>query len=191
MNNNLKIAGRRGRWAAALLYVGFIYLMIPYTRPVTNFLLQQFRPNYGAFINALLVTCLIEVLIISRPILKEKSWEAWAWTAYLVLGTLWLVFIAVIPDDRLHYIYYGILGVLFFRALELDLSLEGACVAAIALASVAGYFDEFIQKFTPGRVYDVNDVRDNAVGAVLGGLFYYFVYHDGAKVPADGKREST
>ena len=180
-----------GRWGAALLYVGFIYMMIPYTRPVTNVLLRYFRPNYGVFINALLMTCLIEVLIISLPILKDKSWEAWAWTAYLVLGTLWLIYIAVIPDDRLHYIYYGLLGVLFFRAVELDLSLEGACVAAIVLTSVAGFFDEFIQKFTPGRVYDINDVRDNAMGAVLGCLFYYFVVHDGAKVPADVKREPT
>ena len=72
--------------------------------------------------------------------------------------------------ERAHFVEYGLIAFLFYRAWRpLD---NGAAVAWAFLAGVfAGIVDEFVQWFVPSRVGEAHDVLINAVAVSCGLLF--------------------
>jgi hypothetical protein len=71
------------------------------------------------------------------------------------------------PEEAVHLLSYGVLGVLLVRALEECLPDAGSLLAAIALGSLVGTIDEIIQWITPGRFWDLRDVAINGGGCAL------------------------
>lgn len=78
---------------------------------------------------------------------------------------------ASIGDTAMHSAAYGVLGVLFVRALAGGLgariAISTALIAAL-LTAAYGVSDELHQMFVPGRVADLNDVIADAIGAAIG-----------------------
>ncbi|MBD3871962.1 MAG: VanZ family protein, partial [Acidobacteria bacterium] len=57
------------------------------------------------------------------------------------------------PEEAVHFLEYGVLGVLLFRALSTHIH-DGSVFAAGALIGIlVGIFDEIIQWFVPGRYW--------------------------------------
>jgi VanZ family protein len=94
-------------------------------------------------------------------------------------GYFWLLAVAAIflgytvrlskhnPEEAIHFIQYGILAVLVFRALthcSSDLSIY--FIAAI-ICGIIGTIDESIQWITPKRVWDLGDIWINFLSAWL------------------------
>jgi VanZ family protein len=82
------------------------------------------------------------------------------------------VLLAPMPEEKLHFLQYGLLGGLLFRAcsaraLRLGGSALGAAVLAIVLAGLAGWCDEGIQAILPNRHYDIRDILWNLLGSSI------------------------
>lgn len=78
-------------------------------------------------------------------------------------------------DKIMHLGGYALLGALVFRALEqeaLNLSRQGLILAAILLSTLFGVSDEIHQGFVAVRCADPFDAAADALGSILGVLFY-------------------
>jgi VanZ family protein len=79
----------------------------------------------------------------------------------------------ITPEEQLHFVQYGLVGVLFVRAVRPRIHQEGlSYLIAFVLAVLAGWLDEVIQGHVPNRHYDVHDIVLNAVSSLLGLAVY-------------------
>jgi VanZ family protein len=91
--------------------------------------------------------------------------------AWLVLiGLCYAYGLATIayPEEKIHFIEYGILAFLIYRAMRLSLARPGAYIGAFFLTGISGWVDEGIQHLLPNRYYQLEDVLLNAVSGALG-----------------------
>lgn len=100
--------------------------------------------------------------------LKRLPWDRLLW-----LGGLMGVFIYLSlekmkqPSEALHFVEYGLLGLLAFRAVSHHIPDRLAYGCAISICLLIGTADEIIQWFTPGRYWDVRDIFHNGIAATL------------------------
>ena len=77
--------------------------------------------------------------------------------------------------ERVHFIQYGLLGLLVSRAYKIS-SFKMLLVSSLLIVSV-GLVDEIIQWYLPNRYGDIRDVVMNSLGGVsglwLGQLLYW------------------
>lgn len=71
------------------------------------------------------------------------------------------------PEERVHFVEYGLVGLLAFFALPLGWPDVKRAVVAGVLTAAAGWVDEGIQALLPSRYYDLRDVGFNALAGVL------------------------
>ncbi len=71
------------------------------------------------------------------------------------------------PEEALHFIEYGVLGLLLFRALRHHLPDRSVFLAALLIGTAFGVFDELVQWLVPGRFWDLRDVFVNGVAVTL------------------------
>lgn len=71
------------------------------------------------------------------------------------------------PAEKLHFLYYGVLALLAFRALSFDLDGRWLAMGTIAAVSGIGLGDEVVQHFLPNRFFEWKDVALNAVSGAL------------------------
>ncbi len=71
------------------------------------------------------------------------------------------------PEEAFHFVQYGVLGILIFRALSHRLTDPSIYLAAAAIGSIGGILDEMIQWITPRRYFDYRDIGINALAGTL------------------------
>jgi len=78
-----------------------------------------------------------------------------------------IVFIKMIerPEERIHFLEYGILGFLVFKAIGKEIK---QIILALIFIILIGSIDEFIQYLLPNRVGDVRDIIMNSIGGIIG-----------------------
>jgi hypothetical protein len=92
--------------------------------------------------------------------------------------TPWLVAIAAIfvwwttrlwdhPEEAVHFLEYGVLGVLLYRALRQRVHNATVYFSAALLGTLVGTVDEIMQWITPGRYWDFRDVCFNGGSCAL------------------------
>jgi hypothetical protein len=69
--------------------------------------------------------------------------------------------------EAIHFVEYGALGVLAYRALTHRMRDTGIYLAAALVAGIVGILDEAIQWATPNRIWDLLDIWRNFFGAAL------------------------
>jgi hypothetical protein len=97
----------------------------------------------------------------------------------LFRDSFWLLAVAVIfsgytlklgqrsPEEAVHFVQYGILGILLFRALSHRIHDPAIYLAAAIMGVIIGMVDEIIQWLTPGRYWDLKDIWLNLFGVIL------------------------
>lgn len=88
----------------------------------------------------------------------------------LVIGAGYVVVNALSVTERFHFVEYGVLGFLFYRAWR-PVSDASAFVLPVVAGTIAGVFDEWFQWFIPIRAGEARDIVLNAVASVCGLLF--------------------
>jgi|SRR3989344_3706847 len=87
------------------------------------------------------------------------------------------VFYLDLPRIIYHIIEYGVLSLLFFRALK-DIS-KHSQLSSILFSALYGISDEFHQSIVPGRIPSTNDVLIDIFGAVamqsIINIYYYYL----------------
>lgn len=71
-------------------------------------------------------------------------------------------------EEKIHLLEYAFLALLIFKACKFQF--KGILLYGIPLllTIVIGWTDELWQGLLPNRVYDIQDVLDNALGGLLG-----------------------
>ncbi len=154
------------RWAEALIYVGFIYATLGVARSFTDPLRNLGVLNLTIESGYILIFGACLLLMIRRKIL-----DVWRYVVFIgVLTAYYFTSKGVVaPEEKIHFFEYGLVGILFFRALELHFqNRNGLFTLAFLVGSLAGLIDELIQKTLPNRVYDIRDVGLNAFSVALG-----------------------
>jgi len=71
------------------------------------------------------------------------------------------------PEEALHFVEYGVFGLLLYRALRHRLPDLAVFPAALLLGTAFGVLDELVQWLVPGRFWDLRDVFVNGLAVAL------------------------
>ena len=159
-------------WLAALVWVVLIYATLYFARAPVEFLRAH---------NLLRLAVAAAFAVAAAPLLGLVWRRGVGPREGIVLALSAVVFAALLPlasrpEEKLHFLEYGLLGGMLFRACRLRLSRlgrsdpgadGGAAVLALLLAGLAGVVDESIQALLPNRYYDVRDIAFNVVASAL------------------------
>ena len=157
------------KWAVAFGHLGFIYATLSAV-PIPLLWLRSHN-MLRLTIATVFLACFLIVLSIMH--FRTRNWKRFAFLFALAALYGWLTTLVKRPEEQIHFIQYGLVGVLFARALQDHLGRSTKTDAiAFSIAMLAGWVDELIQGQLPNRHYDVRDLYLNAVSAFLGLVVY-------------------
>jgi hypothetical protein len=149
------------------IWIGLIYVSIPFVR--------RLREAFTAHWPAELIGYAVIVLVIGAGAVTLASLQRrqvqirladLAWLVMLTGAAIgWTYRLMGRPEEAVHLLEYGILGVLLYRALADRIPDPTVYIAAILIGILVGTVDELIQWLIPGRFWDFRDIVLNG-GAV-------------------------
>ena len=82
-----------------------------------------------------------------------------------------------ISDKLIHFVEYGILGMLLFRLFKRDFKMRGLRLWLLHIFSLAAFafLDELLQSFIPSRDADFFDWLADMSGGLAGALIYVYI----------------
>ncbi|MDH3523860.1 MAG: VanZ family protein [Acidobacteriota bacterium] len=152
-------------WALLAGYILLLFASLPVVRGVVIALRQQHLLG-GA---VTLLYFLAAVAVVYHVVFDVRLSDRIAYFALVLLAAMTgaLILGLSIPEERVHFVQYGLLAVLARRALAWHVSPPRQYLGAFVIAAMAGWADELIQGVLPDRVYDLRDVAINAVAALV------------------------
>ncbi len=155
-------------WIAALALIILIYSTLYFVRGPAEFLRAHglLRLTVGALFGG----AAVEII---RRIRKRGAGPR---EGLVLLGFAGVfcgaVLLADLPEEKLHFLEYGLLGAILFqacteRSARLGRGSWGAAAIATVLAGLAGWADEGIQAILPNRYYDLRDILWNLLGSTI------------------------
>ncbi len=156
-------------WLAVALWSLIIFFAIPFARSIQAFASEHFgRQFFTAVVLAAVAAAAIGALVYLRRLHPGRLAPRLAWLAGVLFLYLYFTFqLRRNPEESLHFIEYGALGFLAFRAWTHRMRDPAVYFAAALVASLAGTLDEIIQWLIPGRFFDFRDVRLNLLAGAL------------------------
>lgn len=164
---------RRKYWSFALAWVALIYSTLYCVRPLCTFL-QNTTP-FALLVNSLmgvLLTVLILWLVIQGKINRPLPFLLLVMIGGAYIYGLWFI---PNPEEKLHFLEYGILACLIAQAVEQDVRPPLALLYAFFLTAAFGWIDEGLQHLLPNRYYQNEDVALNAASGLLGLALMYLI----------------
>lgn len=154
-------------WRLVAVYLGLLYLSL---WPL-QFALDALRAHnlLRLSLYTLFAVCAAAVVL---PVLRRGAGGR-EWITLVAVAAVYLLVASrmAILQERLHLAEYGMLALLFRRALgarpEADAGRVSTAIAALAWTTAAGLVDELIQGVLPNRQYDLRDVGFNALAGAL------------------------
>ncbi len=156
-------------WLYALIWSLIIFATIPFARAIQKYLSQQWGRDvftYGV-LSAIGITLVVSVICVLRYRSISRS-------SYFWLATVAAIFIGYTlelgrenPGEAIHFIQYGVLGVLVYRALTHRIHDVSIYCAAAIICGIIGIIDEVIQWLTPDRYWVLRDIWINFFSAGL------------------------
>lgn len=154
-------------WLLVVLWAGVIYATIPVTRA-----LQQFvRDTWGSEIFTYGVVAVIAAATAASLVWlrrRGQPWHAYAWLA--AVAAVFVVYTWQLwrnPEEALHFVQYGALSALTYRALCHRIRDVSIYPTAVFIVAMFGMLDEAIQWITPRRYWGLDDIGLNVLAAVL------------------------
>lgn len=162
----------RGKEWLSWLYAGLlalvIFCMVPLTRTVQVFVAETV--GRGVFTYAVFAAIAVGALAAvgylwrhPRPRLSSYLWLA----AVAAVFAWYTVVLSDNPEESLHFVEYGVLSLLLYRALSHRMRDPGIYVAAALIGAMVGMTDEAIQWMTPGRYWGLRDIWFNSFAVAL------------------------
>ncbi|MBF0428405.1 MAG: VanZ family protein [Magnetococcales bacterium] len=164
LSQHLSIHYPGPRWAVVWAYLLTIYLTLPLTPFVVRFVFKTIGKNeaFTLISVGLILALFFAIVVMFHRIRKDQRTIAML-PFVAIIGLAYSMDNAV---ERIHFLEYGILAFLVFRAAGRP---RGTGLLWVYLAVVgAGFSDEIIQWMLPNRHFDLRDVGMNAVGAAIG-----------------------
>lgn len=163
-------AGRsRGRdWLYVCLFTGVIFAFIPVARSLQA-LVAGTAVGRPLFLAIVVVIAAFAVAGVLRYLHRRRAPPSrYVWLAVVVAAFGYYGWqLRESPEEAVHFVLYGGLGALLFRALAHRVQDVSIYPAAIALGALVGTIDETVQWLLPTRVWDIRDIFLNAVSVML------------------------
>lgn len=167
-------------WLIAIGYVGFIYATLGVVRTPVSYLRSHglLRLSLGF----LYLACVVSLLLLMIRNQESSPWR------YAMLCSICFTYFLVgkhvnTPEEQIHFFQYGLVGVFFARAVSHHTKPYWKIfLAALILATLAGWIDERLQGLLPNRHYDIRDVYLNFVSAFLGLIVYGSLFPAGRRL---------
>ena len=173
-------ASRREKrlWFAAGLCTLLIYSSLYIARPAAELLRERNLLRLAVVLSFLAAGSLVAW----RLLATRAGWRVLVTAGVIGAGYLALLTaIPMMPEERLHFLEYGVVAALVYLALRerraglvesgIDVGDRVArlppLATAVVVTGIIGWLDEGIQAILPNRVYDVRDVTFNAVAALI------------------------
>ena len=155
-------------WLAVVLWSTVIFATIPLARTIQGAARDAWDED--AFLYAVLGVILTTVAVSIRYLrrLEGISQGRIAWL--VAVAGVYVAYVFSLrsnPVEAVHFVEYGVLGILAFRALAHRMHDTGVYLAAAAVGGIVGTLDEAIQWAVPRRIWDLRDVWFNFFGASL------------------------
>jgi len=166
--------------ALAYVLVGYCFIFV--ARPVVLF----FRDLNLLRVLVTLI-CLATFYLLYRLILNNSRSNhnfSLKWTFGLGAFYSVLLYFVERPEERMHFVQYGLLSPLLIFTLSPYLQRNKAIhhFLSFALSASFGVIDECIQYIAPDRIFEWRDIYMNVAAAFLGSLFSILILFHASKL---------
>jgi hypothetical protein len=160
----------------ATLVAAALILAAPFIGEIRRAILARFPGQFVHIITGVVVLAIGTALLVALARIREqRGWRFSAVAVSVAIGVAYSVLFRsgdpqVDAVERFHFVEYGLVTLLFYRAWRPagDLS---ALVLPVLAGLLVGTFEEWFQWFIPARVGDVRDIFLNGVAISCGLLF--------------------
>jgi hypothetical protein len=156
-------------WVYVALWSGLIFVTVPFTRDAVDYVRGRWGGEtftYGVTAVVILVLAAALALLLKRG---RRSLADYAW----LLGIAGLVIYMTFgfkdgtPVEAVHFLQYGILSLLLYRAFTHRVRDYSIYAAATIAGTIVGMIDETVQWLTPGRYFGLGDIWLNFTAVAL------------------------
>ena len=156
-------------WLYVVLWTVVIFLTIPFVRDFSNYVHRNWGREsftYGVTVVIVLAAVGTVVFLLRRPQTRLINYACLlAVAGLLVYLTFGLG--SGSPEEAVHYVQYGVLGVLIYRAFTHRIRDYSIYAAAAIVGTIVGMLDETVQWMTPRRYFGLNDIWLNFTAVAL------------------------
>ena len=153
------------------LYVGLtsflIFLTVPFARAAQSFVAQHIGRDFFLYIVGIAA---IASIYAATANLKKRQLGPGAYLWLFGVGSSFAIYTYSLrsnPEEAIHFVEYGVLSVLVYRALVHRVRDYSVFVTATIIVGTVGIIDEWMQWITPSRVWDLRDIQINVVAGGL------------------------
>ena len=155
-------------WLHVAIWSLVIFATIPVARILQKFVYQRWGRETFTYI--VLVGILLalgsSIFYLRRLRVTSRSGYFWLFaTAAVFVG--YTIHLRKSPEEAVHFLQYGLLGILTYRALAHRVHDVSIYFAAAIICGIIGMLDEIIQWLTPGRYWGLRDVWINFLAGSL------------------------
>jgi VanZ family protein len=156
-------------WLWVALCVLTIFLVVPVARTITRFIETYWDVSiFGFFVLAVIIFFFAVCLYLLIYRLKIRTLSNYIWlTSVILIYVYFTLKLWKRPEEAVHFLEYGLLGYLLFRALRYHIPDKTIYLAALFIGATVGIFDEVLQWIIPLRYWDFRDIGINALSVGL------------------------
>ena len=157
-------------WIAVGLWSLLIFLTIPLARHISELVSAQW--DRSLFTYLVLLTIAVSLVAVTGQVILRRlklSKQGLLWLA-LIAGTFTgytLLLGKRSPEESVHFIQYGVLSVLVYRALTTKRRDISVYFSAAVICGIIGTADEIVQWLVPDRHWDLRDIWINFFAAAM------------------------
>ena len=156
-------------WLYVVLWSLAIFVTIPLARSLQQFVTEAWGRQ--VFTYAVIVAIVFALGVAIVHLYRKRTPFSWSYLWLLAVAAVFFCYTIKLgkksPEEAIHFIQYGFLGILVFRALAHRLHDNTVYFAATIVCAIIGMLDEVIQWLTPRRYWGLEDVRLNFFAALL------------------------
>lgn len=153
-------------WIAALAWIAAIFIAAPIAPDIADWLrVRGFVMAAMAGLFVIPVTYLVVYLVSEAKVTQLRAYVFL--TSICLFGAI-LTFPERAMIEHIHVLIYALLFVFLFKAAGFRLHGVAGYAVPLVIAVVIGFLDETWQGQFPNRGWDMRDVSDDAVGALIG-----------------------
>ena len=161
---------KKGRaWLAVCIWALVIFLTIPLARPIINAVSEGLDRAVFMYLvlSIIAIVFVLSLVYLFRNRLFAPARLIWLFLPASVFVAYTIHLSAKSPEEAIHFVQYGVLGLLVFRALSIARPCIITYFSAAVICGIIGTVDEVIQWLVPGRYWGFRDIWLNFFSGAL------------------------